>query len=97
VADAVPAGSIIDVVPVMHPGQLTWIERQTPVLRERGIRLRPFEDDARYSQKYLMVYLRKDAIHPWQRETPPGAHRLAELRRSGVVLAVLFELNRQEN
>jgi hypothetical protein len=97
VADAVPAGSIVDVVPVMHPGQLAWIERQTPVLREREIRLRPFEDDARYAQKYLLVYLRKDAIHPWQRETPPGARTLVELRRSGVRIAVLFELNRQEN
>ena len=97
VAGAVPAGSIVDVVPVMHPGQLAWIERQTPVLREREIQLRPFVDDARYLQKYLLVYLRKDAIHPWQRETPPGARPLVELRRSGVLLAVLFELNRQEN
>ncbi|MBI5760037.1 MAG: hypothetical protein HZA46_16090 [Planctomycetales bacterium] len=93
VADAVPAGSTVNVVPVMHPGQLVWISRQTPVLREKEIRLRPFEDDARHSAKYLMVYLRKDAIHPWQRETPPGASTLVELRRNGVLLAVLFELN----
>jgi hypothetical protein len=41
-----------------------------------------------------MVYQRKDAIAPWQRETPPGATVIAELRRSGVRLAALYELPR---
>lgn len=92
VAAAVPEGSTVDVVPVMTPTQLPWLERQSPLLRDRQIRLRAFRDDNEPPPKYFMVYLRKDAIEPWQRDTPPGAKVLAELRRSGVRLAALFEL-----
>lgn len=92
VAAVVPEGATVDVVPVMTPTQLPWLERQSPLLRDRQIRLRAFREDNQPPPKYFMVYLRKDGIEPWQRDTPPGAKVLAELRRSGVRLAALFEL-----
>ena len=92
VAERVPAGATIDFTPVLEPRQLDFLLAQAPILRERKIDLRPFEDrfletgDTRY---LLYFHRHADIARPFH-QAPPGGRLLAEVRRQGVQLAALY-------
>ncbi|MBW3541991.1 MAG: glycosyltransferase family 39 protein [Planctomycetes bacterium] len=96
-ARRVPVGATIDFTPVLEPGQLAFLESQSPLLRRQGIRLRPFEDRLLETGevRYLLMYRRKSSISPLFRDGPPPDSRLlAEVRRQGVQLAALYAIER---
>jgi hypothetical protein len=89
---SVPRGSRIDVAPVLHPVYLPHLERQSPILREAGITLHPYDDKQAGGSQYVLHFWRK--ADPWQSLDPPplGTKVLAEVRRLGVPLVTLLEL-----
>ncbi len=91
VVAAVPEGATIDIAPVMHNLQLEELHAQSPILRDRQITLRAFDDKHIADVRYAIVFRRR--ADPWQSlEHPPkGARLLVELRREGVQLAALYE------
>jgi hypothetical protein len=91
-AAQVPAGSTIDFTPVLEPHQLEFLIDQSPLLRERRLRLRAFEDRFLESgeTQYLLYFHRHADIAPVFRHNPAGARLLAEVRRQGVQLAALY-------
>ncbi|QDU39132.1 hypothetical protein Mal4_34670 [Maioricimonas rarisocia] len=96
VAESVPAGSVIDVAPVLHPSYLVFLEmqpalQQTKDGRDGRRKLRAYDDVNRDEIRYAIVFRRR--ADPWASlEHPPkNAQLLAELRRGGVQLAALYE------
>ena len=85
----VPAEATIDVAPVLHPFQLAAWELQSPVLRQRKLKLQPFNGAA--PSRYLVVYYRRDYLPPDWQSVPLQYRALFEVRRQGVVLAGLYE------
>ncbi len=91
VAQAVPDGAEIDVAPVLHPFQLDEMLKQSPVLRRRGIRLHAYDADQPRHAPYLLLFCRLADLAPHLQEIVAQGHPIAEERRSGVLLAGLFE------
>ncbi len=91
VAAAVPEGATVDVAPVMHYLQLEELLAQSPILRDRQITLRAFDDKHIDDVRYALVFRRR--ADPWEslEHPPPGARLLAEVVREGVQLAALYE------
>lgn len=91
VAAAVPEGATIDVAPVLHGLQLDELMSQCPMLRDRSIELRAYDDRQSTDIRYALVFRRR--ADPWESlEHPPaGAALLVELQREGVQLAALYE------
>ena len=92
VAEQVPAGATIDFTPVLEPRQLDFLLAQAPILRERKIDLRPFEDrflETGDTQYLLYFHRHADIAGPFH-QAPPGGRLLAEVRRQGVQLAALY-------
>ncbi len=89
----VPPGSAIHVVPVMHVGQLSEMEAQSPILRRHGVQLKPLTSLDPQQTEYVMFYWRKADLTPELREGTVPAKLLAEIRREGVQLAALYELS----
>ena len=91
VAEVVPQGSRVDVVPVLHPLQLDDLLEQSPILRQHGIRLGSWQPDGTDSAEYVLEFCRKaDLPAEWpaltkdwelQRELCRGGTRLAALYR----------------
>jgi hypothetical protein len=94
VVKEVPEGATIDVAPVMHYLQLEELHAQSPLLRERKITLRAFDDRHIDDVRYALVFRRR--ADPWEslEHPPPGAKLLVELSREGVQLAALYEFER---
>ncbi len=90
-AQAVPDGAEIDVAPVLHPFQLDEMLTQSPVLRRRGIRLHPYDADQPRNAGYLLVFCRLADLSPQLQQLAAERSPLVEERRSGVLLAGLYE------
>jgi len=91
IADAMEPGSVLHVAPVLHPFQLEELTAQSPVLRERGIELRAYDDTTGETiRTVLLIRRRADA---WDSLTPaPAGRLLCEVVRDGVQLSADYEL-----
>ncbi|MFQ5731020.1 MAG: ArnT family glycosyltransferase [Planctomycetaceae bacterium] len=92
VADAAPAGSTVDVVPVLHALQLPAWRRQSGALRDKRISLRAYDPLRNAPSKYVLVFRRRAGLSPELELARENARVLAVVRRQGVVLAALYQL-----
>lgn len=90
-AQTVPDGAEIDVAPVLHPFQLSEMLTQSPVLRRRGIRLHAYDADQPRHAGYLLVFCRLADLAPDLQQLVDEQSPLVEERRSGVLLAGLYQ------
>jgi hypothetical protein len=90
-AQAVPDGAEIDVAPVLHGFQLDEMLTQSPVLRRRGIRLHPYDADQTRHAAYLLIFCRLADLSPELQALLAERLALADVRRSGVLLAGLYD------
>ncbi len=95
----VPEGSSLFVAPVLHPLQLPGMALQSPILKKHKIQLDAYDDSIRSRVKYILVFRRLadpreslDDPAGSPEKAPPGLRQLAEVRRDGVQLAVLYEI-----
>ncbi len=86
----VPENSTVLVAPVSHQFQLSDWEQCVPIVRQRNIRLVPFEYDPRQRGILLLVHRLAD-LRPSLRTVPEGAGVLAEISCRGTVLARLMD------
>jgi hypothetical protein len=91
VADKVPAGTVIEVAPVLHQYQLDEMKTQSPVLRRHGIELRAFTGNVPGHAPYLLVFRRLADLSPATRAQIDADQPIVEVRRSGVLLAALYD------
>ena len=91
-ARIVPRGAVVDVVPVLHPFQLDDLLMQSEALRHRGIRLRPYSEQNRHDRRFVLLFRRTAYLPEAIRQGIPSARLRAEVRRDGVQLAALYEL-----
>ncbi len=92
--ESLPPGTTVYLAPVLHPANQWDLELLSPLLKEHGLRMDAYDDqDPSKSMRYVLVYRRHadswDKLEP----EPPGAKRLAEVRRCGVQLAALYDLD----
>lgn len=92
VAESVPPGTSIEVVPVLHPYQLQDLWNQAPILRARNIQLHPIGSLPPAEERLILYFRRKADLPSVLREPPQGGRLLAEVRRQGVQLAALYRL-----
>lgn len=88
----VPIGSTIEILPVMHPFQIPVLGAQTPVLLSGEYRLIPYNTPRPSGRRFLLVFFRDDYLEPPFRQAVPPGRPLTELRRGGVLLSGLYEL-----
>jgi hypothetical protein len=93
---AVPRGSRIEMFPILDVFQLDGLTKQSPILRGHGIELAPYRGFDRMQSRYLLVFRRRADLPDPIRDEPPRSRLLAEVRRSGVQLAALYEIGRPE-
>lgn len=91
VSQHVPANATVDVSPVLHRLQLTGMLENSPDLRKRGIKLRGYDDSKHGPAEYLIVFRRRADLSS-EIDPPTNATPLVEVRRQGVLLAVLYRM-----
>jgi hypothetical protein len=92
-AEKVTEGADIDCAPVLHGFQLDEMLKQSPVQRRRGIRLHPYDADQPRHSGYLLIFCRLADLSPELQTLIAERTPLVEVRRSGVLLAGLYDLN----
>ncbi|GAB4160417.1 MAG: hypothetical protein Tsb009_37730 [Planctomycetaceae bacterium] len=92
VAETVPEGATIDVAPVLHKFQLPELLAQSPILRNRGIKLRAYNPENNKDAQFLMVFRRRADL-PSHLDPPKDSKVLVENRKWNVRLAVLYQLH----
>lgn len=95
VAARTPRGATIAVAPVLHQFQVEELWRQSPVLRQHGLRLVPY-DPRQHPTEFVLVFRRLADLPPELRTPPPGTDVLAHVERDGVLLAALYRLGTSE-
>ena len=88
--ESVPENSTVAVAPVLHPLRLPALMEQTPVVRERNIRLERFFYDHEKQPGYLLFVHRKADLPQRYWSGPEGAEEVATVKQDGVVLARLI-------
>ncbi len=99
IVEHVPIGATVHVAPVLHPLQLHGIALQSPLLAQHKVQLAAYDDSIRDQVRYVLVFRRhadpRESLHePTDPalNAPPEMQLLAEVRRAGVQLAVLYEV-----
>ena len=87
----VPEGSVVYVAPVSHQFQLSDVEQLVPVVRQRRIKLLPFQYDPQQQRGLLLLIHRLADLPPLLRHVPEGATIIASAQFKGVVLAQLID------
>ncbi len=90
IAKKVPAGSTIEVTPVLIPFQLEVMQQQSPILRKMNYQLKPYESGTPLSGKYVLFYSRLADLPPEFQQLPEKAILLVETKRGGFRLAGLL-------
>lgn len=90
-AEKVPAGESIAVAPVLYDAQWNELLVQSPILKERNLRLVPVSDDAARKSRYLLMFVRPEYLPEELRGPIDPRSVLAAVRRQGVALALLLE------
>ncbi|MCA9079694.1 MAG: hypothetical protein KDA58_04005, partial [Planctomycetaceae bacterium] len=87
----IPEGATLDVAPVLHPLQLTFLHQQSVLRFRPDLNLRGYDPRLHSDIRYVLVFHR--LADPWDLLPPPdGSKVLSEVEREGVVLAQLLEL-----
>lgn len=87
----VPAESTVQVAPVLHQFQLDDLWQQSSILRRHDVRLVAYAEKQQ-DVRYLLLFRRRADLPKELRDGPQHGKLLAEVRRSGVQLAALYEL-----
>jgi hypothetical protein len=89
----VPEGATIDLAPRLHPIQDVDLLLQSPVLSDHDIQLRAYDDKQPRDVRYIIVFRRR--ADPWSslEPAPLNSNLLADVRRQGVQLSALYEVN----
>jgi len=90
VADRVPAGETIAVLPELYDGQWKEVRLQSPPLKNRGLKLVPLNAAGAEREKYVLLFVRPEYLPQEFRQPPNERQVLAVTRREGVLLAVLI-------
>jgi hypothetical protein len=91
IADQMQPGEVLHVAPVLHPFQLEELRAQCPILRERNIVLRPYDDALDEPVRTVLVIRRR--ADSWASLTPaPEGRLLSETVRGGVQLSTVYEV-----
>jgi len=88
----VPRGATLYLAPRFHPVQEVDLLLQSPILVAHDIQIRPYDDPIRDQIRYVIVFRRRADQWASLEPAPPDGKLLAELTRSGVQLAALYEL-----
>jgi len=91
VADRVPEGQTIAVLPVLYDAQWNELRLQSPILRARDLRLAPFGSKEASQSRYVLLFVRPEYLPPELRPPLDESRVLTAVRREGVPLAVLLE------
>lgn len=83
----IPRGATIYVAPVLHQFQLPEMVDQSPLLRTREIKLKPYTTQPLDEKHFLLVYLRRADLTV---EVEDHWQVIAEVRRENVVLTRLY-------
>lgn len=92
--ESVPENSTVLVAPVLHQFQLRDLETLVPVVRQRNLRLVPFEYDPQQQRGLMLLLHRLADLRQSMQTIPPGADLIHEVRHEGVVLARLIDTTR---
>ena len=87
-----PRGATIDLAPRLHPIQEVDLLLQSPILAAHDVRLRAYDDKQPHEIRYVIVFRRRADPWPSLEPAPASSTLLAEVRRDGVQLAALYEL-----
>ncbi len=87
----VPENSTVMVAPVSHQFQLGDIETLVPIVRQRNIRLVPFQYDPEEQRGLLLLIHRLADLPESLRAVPDGAAGIAQVEIDGVILARLID------
>ncbi|MBL8852135.1 MAG: hypothetical protein JNG89_20850 [Planctomycetaceae bacterium] len=89
----VPEGATLYLAPRLHPIQEIDLLLQSPVLVAHGVQTRAYDDPLRDRMRYVLVFRRRADQWASLEPAPVGGKLLAEVTRSGVQLAALYELS----
>ncbi len=87
----VPEGSVVYVAPVSHQFQLSDVEQMVPIVRQRKIKLLPFQYDPQQQRGLLLLIYRLADLPPLLRTVPDGAPVIVTAQYRGVLLAQLID------
>lgn len=93
VLDELPQGATLDVTPVLHPLTLEWMRTQQTVARP-DVRLRGFDLQHLDDVRYVLAIPRRADTAPYLQLPPANWTVVAENRRLGVPLAILYKITR---
>jgi hypothetical protein len=93
VAQQVPLGATLLAAPTLHHAQWPTLLRHSPRLLEREVTLVPYETGRRNDRQYLIVFPRTEYLPEELRTWTARATPLVAVRRSGVLLAGLYQLD----
>ena len=88
----IPEGATLDVAPVLHPLQLTFMQHQTGLRLRPDVRLRAYDDRLNSDIRYVLTFARVADSWASLNPPPPDTHVLSQTVREGVVLARILEL-----
>jgi len=92
IVQQVPRGATLYLAPRLHPIQELDLLLQSPILAEHEVQIRPYDDPLRDQIRYVLVFRRRADQWASLEPAPVGCKLLAEVTRSGVQLAALYEL-----
>jgi len=87
----IPENSTVMVAPVSHQFQLGDIESLVPIVRQRNIRLVPYEYDPTKQKGLLLLIHRLADLRKSLRTDPDGATLVAQVGIDGVILARVID------
>jgi hypothetical protein len=92
VVEAIPAGSRVGMVPVLHQFQIDAFQSQSHIFRERGLTLEPYDPNMTNPPQYVLTFYRK-ADHSRQlTEVLERSELVVSYEPQGVLLAALYRL-----
>ncbi len=94
VAARVPRGEAVAVLPELYSAQWTALRRQSPILKTHNVRFVPYDPNDASRPRYVLMFMRPEYL-PMEFRQPLDERRiLAAVRRQGVPVAALLDLER---
>ena len=90
-ANSVPAGQSIAVIPVLYEGHWNELQRQSPILKKHDLRLVPFDATNAAEARYVLMFMRFESLPDEFRKPLDDRRVVISNRRQGVPLALLFD------
>lgn len=89
-AEKLPQHVTVHAAPVLYEFQWNEVRAQSPGLTGKQIRLIPIDHDEGPPSEFVLLFLRKEYLPPELRHPGSDYEVVAEIRRSGVLLAALL-------